>query len=330
MAAAGGLLMAFPLPLLHVLADGERHSGEALGERLGISRAGVWKQIQSLREAGLAIAAESGEGYQLDAPLDLLHADRLAEALSVACPELELIYVPMMDSTNRVARERAEQQGLARPVLVTTEYQTAGRGRRGRQWQGGFAQSLLLSVAVRLPCSAMQLGGLSLACGVALAEALQKFSVDVQLKWPNDLLLDGGKLGGLLIEIAGESDGPCDVVIGLGLNIQAPEPSDALDQPVSALASTGLGLSREELLLVLASSLLTVAQAYGEQGLAPWRQRWQGLNAHAEQWVAIEQGGQRQQGRCVGIDERGALLLATEQGERVFYAGDVSLRGAEQ
>lgn len=317
--------MAFPSVLLKLLADGQCHSGESLGEALGISRAGAWKQIQSLRQQGLAVDAVTGEGYRLPQSLELLDADGLQKQLLTAYPHLYLYYEPVLGSTNQVLREHIDQQGLASPAIAACEFQLQGRGRRGRSWQAGFAQGVLLSVAQRVPCSAVQLGGLSLACGVEIAKALQLLGVDdVQLKWPNDLLRQGQKLGGILIELSGESEGPCDVIVGMGLNVSAAPKN--LDQG-SLEAAHLRNLSRNEVLQACAKALLKVLSEYADKGFAAWQEDWQGLNAHRDQEVVLKQASGDVLGVCLGVDSQGALLLGTASGERAVFAGDVSLRG---
>lgn len=320
--------MAFPFALLQLLADGKSHSGEGLGEALGISRAGVWKQVKSLRQQGIEVDSVAGEGYCLPVPLELLDADKLEQQLCAGYPHTRLYYQPVLDSTNQMLREHIDSQGLQFPAVATTEMQLQGRGRRGRSWQAGFAQGVLLSVAMRVPCSAVQLGGLSLACGVEVAHALQSLGVtDVQLKWPNDLLLNGEKLGGILIELSGETEGPCDVVVGLGLNVASAPAASDLDK-TGLLPACLPGLSRNDLLQACSLALCQVLSGYAGKGFVAWQADWQALNAHQGQEVAIQQASGDVYGVCLGVDDQGALLLKTQAGEQTVFAGDLSLRGA--
>lgn len=318
--------MAFSLHLLQLLADGGTRSGEELGEALGISRAAIWKQIQSLRQHEVVVDAVAGEGYRLSAPLDLLDADRLRQSLAADCPELLVHYEPVLQSTSQLLSEQIKRQGLSGPVLATTEFQWQGRGRRGRHWQAGFAQGVLLSVAMPVACGAAQLGGLSLACGVAVAAALKSLGVDgVQLKWPNDLLLNEGKLGGVLIELFGEAEGPCDVIVGIGLNVASAPDAGSLEE--GGLPAVHLsGVSRQPLVLALAQALFGVLQDYPVKGFTAWRDDWQRLNAHQGCEVVIKQGQGGLAGLCEGVDEQGALLLKTAAGQEKVFVGDVSMR----
>lgn len=321
--------MAFPLALLQLLADGNSHSGESLGEALGMSRAGIWKQIQSLRQQDVKVDAVTGEGYRLPVALELLDADKLEKQLCIAYPHTRLYYEPVLNSTNQLLREHIDQQGLGGPVVASCELQQQGRGRRGRSWQSGFAEGVLLSVAMPVPCPAAQLGGLSLACGVEVAQALQSAGAKgVQLKWPNDLLLEGKKLGGILIELSGEAEGPCDVIVGVGINVAGAPHADSL--PEGGLPAAYLtGLPRNTVGLLVAQALQKVLGQYAERGFAAWRGQWQELNAHQGQPVVIKQAANDLQGICDGVDEQGALLLQTELGVTKVFAGDVSLRGVQ-
>lgn len=313
--------MALPMPLLSLLLDGKSHSGEFLGEALGVSRAAIWKQIKALRDAGMVVEAIGGEGYRLPLPMQLVDVAGLQAVLGEG---VELLYAPLMASTNQCLRERAEQEGFAHPVVALAECQSAGRGRRGRHWQAGFARSLLLSLGMRLDCAAAELGGLSLACGVAVAEAVETCGIaGVQLKWPNDLLLDGGKLGGILIEVLGEAEGPCDVIVGLGLNVD--ECPEVPGQAVSCLRDNAV-VERNALLQAIAPGLLGVLGDYAREGLAPWREAWQQRHAYADAPVQLLQGERVIDGTCRGIDRQGALVLETGQGVQHCYSGEISLR----
>ncbi len=247
-------------------------------------------------------------------------------------------------STNADLRERAA--GLQAPLLLVAERQTAGRGRAGRSWLAEPGDSLCFSLAWRCAGPLQRLSGLSLAVGVALAEALRSDGgpgTPVMLKWPNDLLVDGAKLGGILIETAGaagvagavgpkarEAAAELWVVIGVGLNVRAhPTRDAAIDQPVAALYAAGSAIDRNTLLAQLASSLAHALTDFDCDGLAPFIARWDALHAHAGQAVSIvEQGRTLHQGIALGIDRSGCLQLDTGAGIVSVAAGDVSLRAA--
>ena len=201
--------------LIRLLADGRFRSGSELGEALGISRAAIWKRVQRLEEFGLPLESVKGKGYRLAQPVDLIDPLSLEVLLG---ERAQLHYQWATESTN--ADALAIKGPVRRPQVFLSECQTAGRGRRGRQWQSPFAANLYVSIRFPVSGGFAALGGLSLAVGVVVAQALQELdpSLPVGLKWPNDLQINGAKVGGVLIELAGEMDGQVDVVIGVGVN----------------------------------------------------------------------------------------------------------------
>lgn len=270
---------------------------------------------------------------------DSLDAARIAGLLaSLFDGPLAIDVVAATGSTNADLRERAGS--LPGPLLLAAESQTAGRGRAGRSWLAEPGDSLCFSLAWRFAGPLHRLSGLSLAVGVALAECLRAPRSDGQpgtpamLKWPNDLLVDGAKLAGILIETAGAAaDDSVWVVIGVGLNVRANAARDAaIDQPVATL-STGRShpaIDRNALLAQLAASLARALVCFDRDGLAPFVSRWDALHAHAGQPVSIvEQGRTLHQGVALGIDASGCLQLDTGAGIVKIAAGDVSLRAAQ-
>ncbi|MBK6434898.1 MAG: biotin--[acetyl-CoA-carboxylase] ligase [Rhodanobacteraceae bacterium] len=203
--------------LIELIAAGDAHNGEDLARALGLSRAAVWKKIEALRELGVEIEGRAGSGYALVRPIERMDAAHIRRQLSAstnaALPDLRIVSV--VDSTN--AAMRAEASRLRSGSVLLAEAQTAGRGRRGRAWASPFAAGFLGSLFWRFERGLADLGGLSLAVGIALAEAWRAQGVDVRVKWPNDLWIDGRKLAGLLVEAGGEFHGPSHVVVGLGL-----------------------------------------------------------------------------------------------------------------
>lgn len=260
----------------------------------------------------------------------------LADGAAAAAGEpLAIAVVAETGSTNADLRERAA--ALPGPLLLAAERQTAGRGRAGRSWLAEPGDSLCFSLAWRFAGPLHRLTGLSLAVGVALAECLRAPRIDgqpgtpVMLKWPNDLLVDGAKLGGILIETTGASAlHGAWAVIGVGLNVRANAERDAsIDQPVAALAAAGSAIDRNGLLAQLAASLARALECFDREGLAPFVARWDALHVHAGQTVSIiEQGRTLHQGRALGIDGSGCLQLDTSAGMVKVAAGDVSLRAA--
>ncbi|WOS40710.1 bifunctional biotin--[acetyl-CoA-carboxylase] ligase/biotin operon repressor BirA [Xanthomonas rydalmerensis] len=306
-------------------------SGDALARACGLTRAAVWKRIQALRAAGVEIEGRAGEGYGLARPLELLDAAAIRDGLSgPARAELAGLEIAwsLVSSNTTLLQRPAPAQGSE---VLLAERQTGGRGRRGRVWASPLAAHLYLSVARSFQGGLGRLGGLSLAAGVAVAEALRAAGfATVGLKWPNDLLADGRKLGGLLVEGGGEFAGPARAVIGLGLNVAMPAASAAdIDQPWTDLTRLAGGpVSRNTVAAVVLSHLLPALALFDAEGLAPFLPRYAALDLLAGRVVRIDDGGQVREGTALGLAEDGALRVAFADGEQPVHAGDVSVRAA--
>lgn len=316
-------------PLLQLLADGEIHSGESLGEKLGVSRAAVWKQLQKLELLGLSVLSVKGRGYQLPGGLDLLEAGAIERGLLPQAAELlaRLDLYDQTDSTNARALAALDStQGHRRVVLA--ERQTAGRGRRGRNWASPFAGGISLSIGWQFSGGVQMLEGLSLAVGVALARALEEFQVpDVRLKWPNDVWCRGRKLAGVLLELSGDLTDRCAVVVGIGINMRLPAAAaETIDQPWIDLQQVRPGIGRNQLVAAMLNHLLPLLESYPRQGFAPWRELWQALDQFADAQVCLQSAQQRWCGTERGVDDSGALLLDMDGELRAFHGGEVSLR----
>ncbi len=254
-----------------------------------------------------------------------LDAERISELCAAARQGLAIEVVASTGSTNADLRRRIET--LRTPLLLAAEEQTAGRGRAGRSWLAAPGDSLCFSIAWPFRGPVARLAGLPLAVGVALADALRARGHPVTLKWPNDLLLDGAKLGGILVETGSTRNDASTLwaVIGVGLNVHANRGRDeAIDAEVAAL---GHDIDRDRLLATLADALAVALAQFDADGLAPFADRWQRWHAFAGLPVTmLEQGQPRQQGIARGIDAQGCLLLETSEGLVAVAAGDVSLR----
>ena len=258
-----------------------------------------------------------------------LHADSIANLISAPEPGLDIEVVASTGSTN--ADLRARLGSLSRPLLLAAEVQSAGRGRAGRSWLAAPGDSLCFSLAWRFTATMAKLAGLPLAVGVVLADTLAAAGWPVRLKWPNDLLKDGVKLGGILIETASvrrDANQAAEVwaVIGVGINVRRnPALAAAVGSEIAALDSAPV--DRNALLASIAAALAAALPQFDALGLAPFAARWEALHAHAGLPVMILEGGQiREQGIAHGIDASGCLMLDTAAGRIAVSAGDVSLR----
>ncbi|GAA6168688.1 bifunctional biotin--[acetyl-CoA-carboxylase] ligase/biotin operon repressor BirA [Sessilibacter corallicola] len=318
--------------LLRVLSDGEFHSGESLGESLGITRAAIWKQLKKLEDWGLAVESNRGVGYKLKSSIDLLSADEVVRHLTTQDFLSTLEVFPSIDSTNKYLLERVHNPDFSGSV-VSAEMQTSGRGRRGRVWESPFASNLYLSIGWTTNEGIASLEGLSLAIGVGIAEAVESLGIaGNQLKWPNDILNQNRKLAGVLIEIGGDLAGDCNFVVGIGLNVQMQQlDGEKIDQPWTDLSTLAKEQSitlpgRNRVLSILLNHLLPIIANYSHTGLQPYIDRWQQRNWTANQAVTISGGASSVSGVNLGITESGALQLIVDGDVRNFNGGELSLR----
>lgn len=315
--------------LLRLLADGRFHSGAALARELGARTAAIQPALRELENLGLALVRVRGRGCRLAEAYEFLDAAALRAQLGPRARDFELELVDACASTNTLLLERA-RSGAPSGCVLACELQSAGRGRRGNSWQSGLGGSLTFSLLWRFGQGAAGLSGLSLAAGVAVARALASIGVaEVQLKWPNDLLHAGRKLGGILIELQGDATGPCAAVIGIGLNLHLRAGlRDAIAQPVTDLAAIAKQVpQRNRLLAAVLIELAPVLEQFAGHGFAPLRQEWMARHAHQGRPVTLALGeGRTVTGRATGVAEDGALLLETARGLERHVNGELSLR----
>jgi BirA family biotin operon repressor/biotin-[acetyl-CoA-carboxylase] ligase len=266
-----------------------------------------------------------------------LDAARIAALRLGPAAEVDILTVASTGSTNADLLAAVHRNPLQmQPTLLAAQMQTAGRGRAGRVWHTAPDAALTFSLAWKFQCSLQGLAGLPLAVGVTLAETLAALGQPVQLKWPNDLLLDGAKLGGILIETVGDRQGDKQgdsqgageatwAVIGVGLNLALPE--ELRSQFNSANATALLAIERTQLLATLLNRLAAALVEFERDGFAVFAARWNACHAYADQAVKIlDRGEVLQQGVARGVDDTGRLLLDTDDGRMTIMAGDVSLR----
>ncbi len=324
--------------ILDILKDGNFHSGESLGEALGCSRTAVWKRLQKLEILGLDIESIKGTGYRVAGGFELLEAQLIKSQLTeMAAAELaDLEVFKSIDSTNKYAREKAEQAPASGSVVLA-EQQSAGRGRRGKTWVSPFAANIYLSIVWDFEQGAQALEGLSLAVGVAVKRALNAQGVNgVQLKWPNDIYVEGQKLGGILLEMIGDPAGQCSVIVGVGINVAMPETQGSdIDQEWTDIRSQlqkypdgeNQRPSRNKLAASLISEIVMLLRDFQAQGFSMYRDEWQAADAFFGQEAVISTPKQSITGIVKGVDQNGALRLQRENGKiETFIGGELSLR----
>lgn len=316
--------------LLGALCDGEAHSGAALAAQFGVSRAAIWERIERLRALGADIYAVTGKGYQLARAFEFLSPQAIQDRLTPA--SLAALSAPTVslsvDSTNQRLLE-AIPGGNIHGQAWLAEFQTAGRGRRGDRWLAPPGAAVCLSLGWRFDVPPRDLSALSLAVGIAVANGLQALgAAGVRLKWPNDLLLAGRKLAGILIEMRSELGGPCTVVIGVGVNVAVGEDVRAqIDQPVASLADAiQPPPSRNAVAASLLNALTGTLQRFAAQGFAAFTDDWLALDALAGRPVSLSLPDRTVIGIARGVDANGLLLIEVDGRLESFMAGHVRLR----
>jgi BirA family biotin operon repressor/biotin-[acetyl-CoA-carboxylase] ligase len=318
--------------VLKRLADGDFHSGEGLARAADVSRAAIWHAVRQLESAGLEIFKVRGRGYRLAHPLTLLDRGEIERHLGAQAGSHTIEIRETVDSTNTVALALAAA-GAPGGTVVAAEWQSGGRGRLGRAWHAGVGEALTFSLLWRCARGAGALSGLSLAVGVAIARALAAAgAADVLLKWPNDVLWEGRKLCGILIELGGDALGPTAAAIGIGVNVRISETTRArIAQPAADLESAcGSAPDRNRLLAGILVELDRALEEFSRDGFGPLRGEWQRRHAHQDRRVTLAMpDGSERSGHARGVAEDGALLFETRAGTQRYHSGEITLRSAK-
>lgn len=316
-------------PILHQLADGRFHSGEALAKQFGVTRATIWNAVQHAQSLGIEVFSVRGKGYKLPYAIALLNKEKVLQAIGI---EREWFHLEVLDevvSTNTYLM-KAAANGAPHVSCVVAHIQTGGRGRRGRTWVSHLGASLTFSLLWRFDCGAAALSGLSLAVGIALIRALRALDINTaQLKWPNDVLVDNQKLAGILIDLQGDMDGPSAAVIGVGINVDLPKQvSERIDQPAIDIKHVSLAnIDQSHLLGTVLKHLADVLRYFEQHGFIGLRDEWLSNHAYHNQLVRmLLPDGRDVEGTVIGVAEDGILLVETALGLQRFSAGEISLR----
>jgi len=318
--------------ILHELLSREPNwvSGSALALKLGISRVAVWQHMEKLRAAGFGFEAQRARGYRLIRRPDTLHAELIETQLKVRPKEFTLLVLDEVDSTNdEAARQLAE--GRPTPFAVLARRQTRGRGRFGRTWHSENRSNLYGSFAFRPSTAPDRMQTFTLWMGLNVCEMLAKFTgLQPGIKWPNDILFDGRKAGGMLTEARVDADQIRDLVFGLGLNVNSPAdswPAELQPRAVSLAEVAGAPLDLNRLAAALVGRVLLAYQAFVEgEHVSVFPAMWHRYDLLRGKWVALLEGGRRHEGTVTGLDDEGALLLRDDHGRtQRFRAGEVTL-----
>lgn len=323
-----------PPDLLALLAGGGEVSGAEIAATLGITRAAVWKQIEQLRARGLAVRAEAGRGYRLEAPIELLDASRIAAAIApderARVGAIDVRW--QIDSTSSELARTAESLPMPRACLA--EIQTAGRGRRGRRWQTPLAGGIALSFVRRFDDGMATLSGLSLVAGIAVLRALADADIGgAALKWPNDIVANGKKLGGILVELGGDALGPCRAIVGIGINVRiGAEQGTAIDQPWTDIAALGDGSppSRNAVAGRILARLAEALDVFAAAGFAAFEREYAQHDALRGREIVVASGSERWTAIADGVTSRGALRVVRDGAPIEVDSGEISVRATAE
>jgi BirA family transcriptional regulator, biotin operon repressor / biotin---[acetyl-CoA-carboxylase] ligase len=306
-------------------------SGPAIAAELGISRATLSNSLKETDQFGVTVYKVHGRGYRLEQPLDWLAYGQIIEALGPMAKFFDVEIVDTSPSTNTVLMERAAL-GAASGRVLAAEFQSDGRGRRGRRWFAPLCGGVTFSLLWRFNQGAAQLSCLSLAVGVAVARTLRELGLhDVQLKWPNDILHRFHKLGGILIELSGDVLGPTFAVIGIGINVRLDQSSiTKIDQAITDLAHVlESPPSRSVLLGKLLAHLGQVLPQFETEGFAPFRNEWLAFHAYQNRTVKmLLPRNTIEEGIVSGVADDGSLLLNRLGSVTRYTVGEISLTAA--
>lgn len=305
-------------------------SGQELCERFGVTRTAIWKGIRQLREEGYQIDAVQNKGYRLLESPDLITGVELGSRMETVWAGQNLVYLEEVDSTNNYARKLAED-GAPHGTLVVTDYQSGGKGRRGRSWVMPHGKAIAMSLIVHPNIRPEKASMLTLVIGMAAAKAIQETTgLKTGIKWPNDVVIEGKKISGILTEMSAEMDGIHYVVIGIGINANFTEfPEELKDTATSLQLQLGHPVDRGTIICAIMKAFEVYYDKFMAKGsMELLTEEYQQMLVNRNRQVRVLEPGNEYSGIARGIDDAGQLLVEKENGEIIpVYAGEVSVRG---
>jgi BirA family biotin operon repressor/biotin-[acetyl-CoA-carboxylase] ligase len=304
-------------------------SGQQISNQLGITRAAIWKHINTLKDEGHTIQSAPRKGYRLEKAADLITAEDIRTCLNTrVMGQAQIICLPQTDSTNSQAKRLADE-GAPEGTVVVAESQTGGRGRRGRSWFSPAGQSIYTSIILRPPMAPAQAPQITLMTAVAAARALQEATgLNATIKWPNDILIADKKIAGILTEISTEMDAVDYVVVGLGINVNttaADMPPDIQSIATSVRIESGARFPRTDLLCSLLQHFESSYETLQRDGFRPIMAQWRQMSDIIGQPVYVDVLDVRHTGIVEAVDDDGVLILKDENGQRHrIFSGDVT------
>lgn len=319
--------------LIEQLSDGQFHSGEKLGQALGITRSSVWKLIEFCRHQDIAIESSTNKGYRFIKPISLLDKKKIFAHVLPPFHQLidDLFIFNALPSTNDYLTHCAAEKKSANLVCLA-ECQTAGKGRRGRVWVSPFAKNIYCSVLWHFSKDVSELSGLSLVTAIAIVKALEQLNIkNIDLKWPNDVIYQNQKLAGILVELTGEVNTGFSAVIGIGLNVCLPTKyEEHIHQPwIDLERITKQPMDRNKITGILLNELIKTLVLFQKEGLKVFIDEWQARDITYHRPITLTHAHGTLQGFGQGINEQGHLQIRCKANQHhLFSSGDVSVRVA--
>lgn len=308
-------------------------SGEELSSRLGVSRTAIWKHIKALREEGYVFESQPRLGYRLVHMADSLQGHTIHNGLQTRTMGQKIIFREILDSTNALAKEEA-LNGAPEGLLVLAETQTNGRGRRGRSWISQSGKGIWSSLVLRPEVSPMEASKLTIIASVAVIKTIEKvYNLVAGIKWPNDIVLEGKKIAGILTELSADVERINHVILGIGINVSQEEadfPKELQPFASSLYLSTGAFMPRQRILQVLLQEFEVLYEGFLRGEFASILNEWRRYSVTIGKEVVVDRIKDQVTGIAIDVDADGVLLVQREDGtlERIV-AGDVSLRRRE-
>jgi len=308
-------------------------SGEQLGRRFNISRTAVWKHVNELRRIGYEIDSSPRTGYSFIKSPDLVIPAEIALGLHTSIIGRRILYREEVTSTQDEAGEAA-RRGVEEGVVVISERQTRGRGRKGRSWASPPREGVYFSAVLRPNLRPSQIIQIPLIAGVAVCKAIRRVTpLEPRIKWPNDITIGGKKVAGILAEMSCDIDRVDHIVLGIGVNVNTqcsllPEPTRGI--ATSLAEKCGEYVSRVRLVQCLLAEFDALYRTFLVSGFATLREEWKALDSTVGSWVKVSDAEEEMKGKALDIDGEGFLLVRKENGDvKRIISGDVSLIGRD-
>lgn len=309
--------------IVTILSDGNYHDGNTIGDRLQMTRSAVWKAIKKLESYGVPIDSVKRKGYALKNPLILLDRNKIKTQVT---QKIDLSLFESIASTNDYLRTLVKPKGIK---VCIAEQQTNGKGRLGRNWYSPFGKNIYLSCLFPFQKDLSELAGLSLVVSLAITAALKSFGVSETLcvKWPNDVLYDGKKIAGNLIEIQAETHGVSTVIIGIGVNVNMLEDEKQIREPwISLQKILHDYIDRNLVCARLINELLAHLHEFSVNGFSVFAKHWAQTDCLTNRQITLHNLQKKIEGKSLGVNHQGNLLLQLSNGDiATFSSGDTSV-----